>query len=69
MIELLKHELGGMITSKFVKPGPKQYSFLIDDGSGDEKVKGTKKRVIKRGIKFENHQKCLRNSEIKLTKV
>ena len=59
MIELLKHELGGMVTSKFVKPGPKQYCFLIDDGSGDEKVKGTQKRVIKRWIKFESHQKCL----------
>ena len=69
MIGLLKHELGGMITGEFVKPGPTQYSFLIDDGSGDEKVKGTKKRVIERGIKFENHQNCLRNNEIKLTKV
>ena len=69
MIGLLKHELGGMIKGEFVKPGPTQYSFLIDDGSGDEKVKGTKKRVIKRGIKFENHQNCLRNNEIKLTKV
>ena len=63
MIELLKHELGGMITSKFVKPGPKQYSFLIDDGSGDEKVKGTKKWIIKGGIKFENHKKCFNDNK------
>ena len=27
-IRLLKHELGGMITSEFVKPGPKQYCFF-----------------------------------------
>ena len=27
-IRLLKHKLGGMITSEFVKPGSKQYSFF-----------------------------------------
>ena len=43
--------------------------FLIDDGSGDEKVKGKKKWIIKGGLKFENHKKCLHNNKIKLTKV
>ena len=63
MIGLLKHELGGMITGEFVKPGPTQYSFLIDDGSGDEKLKGTKKWIIKGGIKFENHKKCFNDNK------
>ena len=27
-IRFLKHKLGGMITSEFVKPGSKQYSFF-----------------------------------------
>ena len=43
--------------------------FLIDDGSSDEKVKGKKKWIIKGGLKFENHKKCLHNNKIKLTKV
>ena len=42
MIGLIKNELGGRIMTEFVRLGLKTYSDLIDDGSGDEKAKGTK---------------------------
>ena len=37
----------------------KIYSYLIDDGSEDEKAKGTKKCVIKIKLKFEIYENCL----------
>ena len=45
-----------MITTAFVRLGTKTYSYVMDDGSGDEKVKGTRKCVIKQGLKFEDHK-------------
>ena len=33
--------------------------YLIDDGSEDEKAKGTKKCVIKIKLKFEIYENCL----------
>ena len=41
-----------MIT--FVGLRQKRYSYLIDDGCGDKKGKGAKKRVIKQRLKFED---------------
>ena len=35
----------------------KTYSYLIDDRSGNEKAKGTKKWVIKRKLNFEGYKK------------
>ena len=54
----MKDELGGKIMTKFVGLKAKSYSYLIDDGSEYEKVKGTKKEK-KRKLKFENYKKCL----------
>ena len=54
----MKDELGGKIMTKFVGLKAKSYSYLIDDGSEFEKVKGTKKGK-KRKLKFENYKKCL----------
>ena len=61
---------------EFVK---KTYRYLIDDGSEDEKAKGTNKNVIKRKLRFENYKNCLEASQleneikhlekIKLTKI
>ena len=48
VIRLKKDELGGKIMTKFVGLRAKTYSYLIDDGSEDEKAKGTKKYLIKR---------------------
>ena len=36
-------ELGRKIMTKFVGLKARPYSYVIDDGSGDEKAKGTKK--------------------------
>ena len=36
----------------------------MDDGNSDKKAKGTKKCVIKRGLKFNDYKDCLLNNEI-----
>ena len=59
VIRLMKGKLGGKIMIKFVGLRAKTYSYLIDDGSGDKKAKGTNKCVIKRKLKFENYKNCL----------
>ena len=60
----MKDELGGKVMVKFVGLGAKTYSFLIDDGSEDKKAKGTKQRVIKRKLKFENYKNCLETTQL-----
>ena len=57
VIRLMKDELGGMIITEFVTLRPNTYSYSTDDGKEDKKAKGTKKRVIKRTIKF-NESSC-----------
>ena len=64
VIGLMKDKLGGKIITEFVTLRPKTYSFLTDDGKEDKKAKGTKKCVIKKMIKFNDHKKCLLNGEI-----
>ena len=64
MIGLMKDELGGKIITEFVALRPKTYSYLIDDCKEDKKAKGTKKRVIKRILKFNDYKHCLLNYEI-----
>ena len=66
VIGLMKHELGGGIITEFVVLRPKTYSYLTDDWKENKRVKGTKKCVIKRMIKFDDHKKCLLNDEIVL---
>ena len=56
----MKNEFGGKIMIEFVVLRAKTYSYLIDDGSEDKKVKGRKKCIIKRRLKFENLKICLR---------
>ena len=60
----MKNELGGKTMTKFVRLRAKTYSYLIDDGSEDEKAKGTKKCVIKRKLKFENYKNCLEVTQL-----
>ena len=40
----------------------KTYSYLINHGSKDKKVKGTKNRVIKRKLKFQDYKNYLEES-------
>ena len=47
VIELMKDELRGKIMIELAALRPKTYSYLMDDGGGDKKTKGTKKCVIK----------------------
>ena len=37
---------------------PKNYRYLLDDGSEDKKAKGMKKCVMKRKLTFENYTNC-----------
>ena len=64
VIGLRKDELGGKVIAEFATLRPKTYSFLTDDGKEDKKVKGTKKCVIKKMIKFNDYKKCLLNDEV-----
>ena len=54
MVGLVKDNLGGKIMTEFARLRPKAYSYLIDNGRGDKKAKGTKKCVLKRRHKFED---------------
>ena len=53
VIGLVKNELGGKVMIKFVGLRVKTSSYLIDDSSENKKVKGTKKCIIKRKLKFK----------------
>ena len=67
VIGLLKDELGGKAMTEFAVVRPRTYSYLMDDGNNDKKDKGTKKRVIKRILKFNDYKNCLLDNEIILT--
>ena len=59
VIGLNKDGLGAKTMTKFVELRGKIYSYLIDDGSENKKVKSTKKCLIKKKLKFENYKNCL----------
>ena len=52
----MKDELGGQII--------KRYSYLKVNNDEDKKVKGTKKCIIKRKLKFEDYKNCLEAVQI-----
>ena len=61
----MKNELGGKMMKEFVELRAKTCSYLIDDSSGDKKkTKGTKKCIIKRKPKFEDHKICLEATQL-----
>ena len=64
VIGLMKDELGGKIMTEFIGLGLKTYSYLVDGGSNNKKVKGTKKCVIKQMLKFKDYKNCLLNNNI-----
>ena len=53
------------IMKEFVGLRGKSYSYLIDDGSEDLKVKDTKNCVMKRKLRFKNYENCLEASQLK----
>ena len=63
VINLMKDELGGKIITEFARLRAKTYIYLIDNGSENKKVKGTKKCFVKRN--FEGYKHCLKPTEIK----
>ena len=56
LIGLMKHELIGKITTKYVGLRVKTSSDLKDDGSEDKKAKDTRKCAITRKLKFESYK-------------
>ena len=45
--------------TQFIGLRAKTHSYLVDDGSGNKKAKGTKRCGIKRKLKFEDYINCL----------
>ena len=60
---LFKNELEGKIIGLVAALKPKIWAYLMDDGSGYEKAKGTEKCVIERRLMFENYKNCLFNEK------
>ena len=60
----MKDELVWRIMAKFIRLRASTYSYLIDDGSEDEKAKGTKKYVIKTKYTFGKYSNCLEVTQI-----
>ena len=50
---------------QFAALRPKAYRCLIDDGGENEKVKGTKKCVIKCNVKFRDYKNSLEENQLK----
>ena len=57
----MKDKLGRKIVAKFVGLEAKSYSYLIDEGSEDEKAKRIRKCVIKRKLKLSLEATQLEN--------
>ena len=49
--------------TEFAALRPKVYSFLVEDGKGEKKVKGVKKCVVKKELKHKNFVNCLLTGE------
>ena len=60
----MKDELGGEIIMEFIALRRKTYSYLTDNDKLDKKVKGTKKCIIKKMIKYDDYKKCLLNDKV-----
>ena len=55
-IGLMKDELGERIMSEFVALRVKTYAYLIDDDNEVKEVKGTRKCVVNRELKFNDYK-------------
>ena len=64
----MKDELRGQIMEEFAGLRAKTYSYLEANNDEDKKAKGTKKCVIKRELKFQDYNNCLKASTKEKTK-
>ena len=64
VIGVMKDELGRQIMKEFVGLRTKICSYLKDNNDEDKKEKSTKKCVIKRKLKFQDHKNCLEAAQI-----
>ena len=66
VIGLMKDELGGQIMKKHVVLWPKTNSYLKDNNNEDngKKAKGAKKCAMRRKLKFQDYNNCLKASQI-----
>ena len=61
----MNNELSGNIMIMFVGLKAKTCSFLIDDGSEDEKAKGTIKFITKKNnFNLKNYKNCLEATQL-----
>ena len=66
VIGLFKDEFEEKIMKEYCALRAKTYANLIDDNSEYKRAKGTKKRVMKRRLMFENYTNCLFNNKTTL---
>ena len=57
-------ELDRKIMKEFLGLRAKTYSCLKDNSDRDKKVKGTKRSVLKKNLKFQNYKNCLEAAQI-----
>ena len=55
--------MGGKLITEFFALSPKAYSYIDGSGNDHKKAKGTKKRVIKQKLIFQNFKDCLFNNK------
>ena len=59
VIGLIKDELGSGIITEFVALRLKTYSYITNDFTELKKVKGTKKCVVRKMLRFSDYKNCL----------
>ena len=57
-------ELDRKIMKEFLGLRAKTYNCLKDNSDRDKKVKGTKRSVLKKSLKFQNYKNCLEAAQI-----
>ena len=64
VIDLVRDELGGKITTEFVALRAKMYAYRkIDKEVEEKRSKGTKKCVVTEGLTFDDYKICLFDGE------
>ena len=64
VLNLMKDQFDGQIIKEFAGLRTKTYSYLKNNNDENKKAKGTKKCVIKRKVKFQDHKTYLEAAQI-----